>query len=74
MRRDAIERELADVTERLADPSIYADASRVRQLVARHNELRDAQPLATAEAERLTAELVAASEGDSAQDPALVRR
>jgi ATP-binding cassette, subfamily F, member 3 len=59
-RSDAITRELAELTERLADPALYADASLVRELVERHNTLRDEEEPARVEAERLAAELAAA--------------
>jgi ATP-binding cassette, subfamily F, member 3 len=59
-RTEAITRELAELTERLADPALYADASLVRELVERHNSLRDEEEPARAEAERLAAELAAA--------------
>ncbi|HEX2767056.1 MAG TPA: ABC-F family ATP-binding cassette domain-containing protein [Candidatus Limnocylindria bacterium] len=54
---DAAERELADVTERLADPSLYADAAAVRELVERHNHLRDEVDRLAGERERLATEL-----------------
>jgi ATP-binding cassette subfamily F protein 3 len=59
----ATERELAELTERLADPGIYADATRVRELVERHNRLRDRTDALRAEGERLAVEL-AAAEGE----------
>ena len=54
---EAAERELADVTERLADPALYADAAAVRELVERHNHLRDEVDRLAGERERLTTEL-----------------
>ncbi len=54
------ERELSSVTERLADPSVYADAGLVRQLVERHNELHDLAPALAAERDRLRADLAQA--------------
>jgi ATP-binding cassette subfamily F protein 3 len=54
------ERELAGVTERLADPAVYADAAAVRDLVERHNALRDRVDALAHDRERLTAELEAA--------------
>jgi ATP-binding cassette subfamily F protein 3 len=53
----ATDAELSEVTERLADPSIYADADLVRRLVERHNTLRDRTDALAAERERLSAEL-----------------
>jgi ATP-binding cassette, subfamily F, member 3 len=55
-----VDRELAEVTERLADPSIYADASGVRALVERHNWLRDRTDALTDERIRLAEELTQA--------------
>ena len=49
----AADRELAEVTERLADPTTYADASAVRALVDRHNALRDRVDGLARERERL---------------------
>jgi ATP-binding cassette, subfamily F, member 3 len=54
------DRELDEVTRRLADPSIYADANLVRSLVERHNQLRDRTDALIAERERLAADLAAA--------------
>ena len=59
---EAAERELSEVTQRLADPSIYADASLVRTLVERHNVLTDATRDLSTERERLRAELERAEE------------
>ena len=56
----ATERELHEVTQRLADPSIYADANVVRTLVERHNHLRDRTDALAADRERLAADLAAA--------------
>jgi ATP-binding cassette subfamily F protein 3 len=56
----ATDTELAGVTERLADPSIYTDADLVRTLVERHNALRDRTDALASERERLAAELTAA--------------
>jgi hypothetical protein len=58
------------VTERLADPSTYADAGRARDLVERHNALRDRADSLTAEREQLRSDL-AAAEVDAA--PAALR-
>jgi ATP-binding cassette subfamily F protein 3 len=60
------ERDLAEVTERLADPSIYTDAALVRELVDRHNQLRDRTQQLAADRERLAAELDAAEAGAAA--------
>jgi ATP-binding cassette subfamily F protein 3 len=65
------ERELTELTERLADPSIYADATLVRELVERHNTLLDRSGPLAAEVDRLAAELSAA-EGNVA-DPVTSR-
>jgi ATP-binding cassette subfamily F protein 3 len=54
------ERELAELTERLADPSVYADPSAVRELIERHNVARDRSTTLAAERARLNAELEAA--------------
>jgi ATP-binding cassette subfamily F protein 3 len=56
----ATERELDEVTQRLADPSIYADSNAVRTLVERHNHLRDRTDALAADRERLAADLAAA--------------
>jgi ATP-binding cassette, subfamily F, member 3 len=63
------DRELLVLTERLADPSIYADAVLVRQLVARHNELRDRVAGLESDRRRLANELETAE-----ADPALAAR
>ena len=54
------ESELAEATERLADPSVYTDGDLVRDLVKRHNTVRDRSERMARERERLTAELEAA--------------
>ena len=56
----ATDRELDEVTQQLADPSIYADANLVRALVERHNHLRDRTDALAADRERLAADLAAA--------------
>jgi ATP-binding cassette subfamily F protein 3 len=56
----ATERQLTEVTERLADASTYADAARARELVERHNALRDHADALRSERERLAADLAAA--------------
>jgi ATP-binding cassette, subfamily F, member 3 len=61
------ERELAEITERMADPATYADASLVKSLVARHNALRDRAETIGPELARLRAEL------SEAEEPELVR-
>jgi len=58
--------ELAVLTDRLADPSTYADPTLVRELVERHNALRDRTDALVAERERLAADLAAAEEEASA--------
>ncbi len=63
---NAAEAELAELSERLADPDVYADAKLVRQLVARHNELRDRTDALAGDRERLDAELAAAEAQPSA--------
>ncbi len=65
----AAEAELEELTERLADPSIYADAALVRQLVERHNTLRDLVDSLAGHRQRLRDELAAAE-----ADPALAAR
>ena len=62
----AADAELTELTERLADPGIYADADLVRGLVARHNELRDRTDALNRDRERLHAELAAAEAQPSA--------
>ena len=62
-----VERELAETTERLADPAIYADASLVKSLVVRHNALRDRTEELGPQLLRLRAELA------DAEEPQLVR-
>jgi ATP-binding cassette subfamily F protein 3 len=59
---DDVERELVAVTERLADPAVYTDATLVRELVERHNQLRDRGDALAGERARLAAELAAAEE------------
>jgi ATP-binding cassette, subfamily F, member 3 len=56
-----VDRELAQLTERLADPAIYADGALVRELVGRHNALRDRTDGVAAELERLRIELAGAA-------------
>ena len=63
------DRELLELTERLADPTIYADAALVKQLVARHNQLRDQLVSLESDRRRLADALDAAE-----SDPALAAR
>ena len=58
----ATERELAETVERLADPGIYTDAALVKQLVERHNTLRDRFEAIGPQVRRLRAELAEAEE------------
>ncbi|MFN2484779.1 MAG: ABC-F family ATP-binding cassette domain-containing protein [Candidatus Limnocylindria bacterium] len=55
------ERDLAELTDRLADPSVYTDGALVRDLVSRHNAARDTIAASAAEAQRLVVELEAAA-------------
>ena len=73
-RTDAVaaERELGELTERLADPSVYADGALVRDLIARHNAARDRIESAGADAERLATELQRA-EAETRADAVAVR-
>jgi ATP-binding cassette, subfamily F, member 3 len=57
--------DLATLSERLSDPSTYADGALVRELVERHNDLRDRIDRLATERETLAAELEAA-ESDAA--------
>jgi ATP-binding cassette subfamily F protein 3 len=63
--REAIEteRELAEVTKRLADPAAYTDPATVRELIARHNAARDRADAAGPEIARLREALAAADPG-----------
>ncbi|HEX7226020.1 MAG TPA: hypothetical protein VF367_10620, partial [Candidatus Limnocylindria bacterium] len=56
----AADAELGVLTERLADPAVYADPALVRQLVDRHNVLRDRVVALAAERERLDRDLASA--------------
>ena len=62
---NAASSELATLTERLGDPATYADSTIVRDLVERHNELRDRIDRLAEERERLATEL-ADAERDAA--------
>jgi ATP-binding cassette, subfamily F, member 3 len=53
----AANQEISDTTARLADPAVYADATAVRELVARHNAARDRIDALAREEVRLAAEL-----------------
>jgi len=66
------DREIAALTERLADPAIYADGALVRRLVERHNELRDRSDELASERSRLDAEL-ADAEGTTTGPPVAAR-
>jgi ATP-binding cassette subfamily F protein 3 len=59
------EAELAELTQRLADPSAYADGDAVRRLIARHNAARDEAERLASEQSRLAAELEAAEAQDA---------
>ncbi len=56
----AIERELAEVTESLADASVYTDGARVRTLIERHNTALERSAALAEEHERLITEIAAA--------------
>ncbi|HEX3220737.1 MAG TPA: hypothetical protein VHU77_12095, partial [Candidatus Limnocylindria bacterium] len=51
--------ELAELSERLADPTTYADPARVRNLIERHNAARDRSDRLAADWARMGAELEA---------------
>jgi ATP-binding cassette subfamily F protein 3 len=57
--------EVAETSRRLADPSVYADAELVRDLIERHNEARDRAESLAAEWTRLSAELEVAEAEDA---------
>ena len=61
----AAQQELAETTERLADPSVYADGALVRDLVERHNTARDRIDELGAEERRLATEIEAAETQDA---------
>ena len=63
----AAERELEELTERLADPSVYVDGALVRDLIARHNAARDRIESCGADAARLAGELERAEEETRAE-------
>jgi ATP-binding cassette subfamily F protein 3 len=54
------EAELAEVTDRLADASVYADGNLVRELIDRHNAALDRTAALAEERQRLNTELEAA--------------
>ncbi|MGH2455540.1 MAG: ABC-F family ATP-binding cassette domain-containing protein [Candidatus Limnocylindria bacterium] len=56
--------ELAEIGERLADPSVYADGAAVRTLVERHNAARDRADALAAERAGTAAQLEAAEAQD----------
>lgn len=68
-RASEAEREISELSDRLADPATYADADLVRRLVARHNELRDTVNHLATQVERLIAELETAEAGEPATAP-----
>jgi ATP-binding cassette subfamily F protein 3 len=56
---------VAETSERLADPAVYAHAGLVRELIERHNAARDSSERLAAEWSRLSAELEAAEREDA---------
>jgi ATP-binding cassette, subfamily F, member 3 len=64
--------EIVTLTERLADPAIYADGALVRDLVDRHNSLRDRGDELARERARLEVEL-AEADGAAAERPVAAR-
>jgi ATP-binding cassette subfamily F protein 3 len=60
---------VAETSERLADPSVYADANLVRELIERHNAARDRSEQLAAEWARLSAELEEAEREDALAGP-----
>ncbi len=59
------ETDLAQASERLSDPSVYADADLVRDLIERHNAARDRAEQLAGEWTRLSGELEAAEAEDA---------
>ena len=57
--------DVAETSKRLADPSVYADADLVRDLIERHNEARDRAESLAVEWTRLSAELEAVEAEDA---------
>ena len=64
MTTDATAAELEQLTERLADPSTYADHVAARDLIERHNTLRDRAEALAVERQQLDAQ-VAGAEGSA---------
>ena len=52
--------ELAELVERLAEPSVYADGDRVRELIARHDATHERRSALAPERDRIRDELDAA--------------
>jgi len=63
---ESVQRELAELSERLADPSLYTDGALVRELVERHNSLLDRSVPLGVEVERIAADLAEAEAGTDA--------
>jgi ATP-binding cassette, subfamily F, member 3 len=59
-----VEDELATLTRELADPQLYADADRVAEVVARHDDAKDRAARLYADWERAELELERAQAGD----------
>jgi ATP-binding cassette, subfamily F, member 3 len=57
-----VEAEVAELTRTLADPAVYDDAEKVKEVVARHNAAKDRAAELTDEWERLSLELEDATE------------
>jgi ATP-binding cassette, subfamily F, member 3 len=60
------EADVAELTRTLADPAVYDDAEKVKEVVAQHNAAKDRAAGLTDEWERLTLELEAAEESAAA--------
>jgi ATP-binding cassette, subfamily F, member 3 len=54
---DRADAKLAELVARLADPAVYADSERVRDLIARHNAARERSGALVPERDRIRAEL-----------------
>ncbi|MDP9244843.1 MAG: ABC-F family ATP-binding cassette domain-containing protein, partial [Chloroflexota bacterium] len=54
---DRADAELTELVARLADPAVYADGDRVRDLIARHNAARERSGALVPERDRIRAEL-----------------
>ena len=63
-----VEGEVAELTRELADPTVYADGERVKQLVARHGDAKDRAAALFARWERAQLELEAAEAEVDAPD------